>query len=150
MDHDALQTGAMEDDNRDFVSLTTTDSYACPNMSARDRQRRLNIPCPGSMRAPGEAQGGFALESAIDELSYALGIDPLLLRLRNYAEIHPQLGLPWSSKALRECFAVGAERFGWSDRDPARGIDDATAAGASASASPGSAGRGCSSAVRPG
>ena len=118
MDHDALQTVAMEDDNRDFVSMATTDSYACPNMSARDRQRRLNIPCPGSMRAPGEAQGGFALESAIDELSYALGIDPLLLRLRNYAELHPQLGLPWSSKALRECFAVGAERFGWSDRDP--------------------------------
>ena len=76
----------MEDDNRDFVSLVTTDSYACPNMSARDLQRRLNIPCPGSMRAPGEAQGGFALESAIDELSYALGIDPLQLRLRNYAE----------------------------------------------------------------
>ena len=118
MDHEALQTVAMEDDNRDFVSSTTTVSYACPNMSARDRQRRLNIPCPGSMRAPGEAQGGFALESAIDELSYALGIDPLLLRLRNYAEVNPQLGLPWSSKALRECFKVGAERFGWFDRDP--------------------------------
>ena len=103
-----LQTTAMEDDNRDFVSLVTTDSYACPNMSARDLQRRLNIPCPGSMRAPGEAQGGFALESAIDELSYALGIDPLKLRLRNYADIHPQLGLPWSSKALRECYEVGA------------------------------------------
>ena len=118
IDHEALQTVAMEDDNRDFVSLVTTDSYACPNMSARDLQRRLNIPCPGSMRAPGEAQGGFALESAIDELSYALGIDPLQLRLRNYAETHPQLGLPWSSKALRECYEVGAERFGWCDRDP--------------------------------
>jgi xanthine dehydrogenase YagR molybdenum-binding subunit len=118
MDHDAVQTTAMEDDNRDFVSLVTTDSYACPNMSARDHQRRLHIPCPGSMRAPGEAQGGFALESAVDELSYALGIDPLQLRLRNYAETHPQLGLPWSSKALRECFEVGAERFGWGDRDP--------------------------------
>src|SRR6185436_11638270 len=56
--------------------------------------------------------------SAIDELSYTLGIDPLQLRLRNYAETHPQLGLPWSSKALRECFEVGAERFGWGDRDP--------------------------------
>jgi CO/xanthine dehydrogenase Mo-binding subunit len=118
MDHDALQTVAMEDENRDFVSLTTTDAYACPNMSARDRQRRLNIPCPGSMRAPGHAQGGFALESAIDELSYALAIDPLELRLRNHADVHPQLGRPWSSKALRECFAVGAERFGWADRDP--------------------------------
>jgi xanthine dehydrogenase YagR molybdenum-binding subunit len=118
IDHEALQTTAMEDDNRDYVSLVTTDAYACPNISARDLQRRLNIPCPGSMRAPGEAQGGFALESAIDELSYALGIDPLRLRLRNYAEVHPQLGLPWSSKALRECYELGAERFGWSDRDP--------------------------------
>jgi xanthine dehydrogenase YagR molybdenum-binding subunit len=118
MDHEAIQTTAMEDDNRDFVSLVTTDSYACPNVSARDLQRRLNIPCPGSMRAPGEAQGSFALESAIDELAYALGIDPLRLRLRNYAEMHPQLGLPWSSKALRECYEVGAERFGWFDRDP--------------------------------
>ena len=118
MDHEAVQSVAMEDDNAELVSLVTTDSYACPNMSARDLQRRLNIPCPGSMRAPGEAQGGFALESAMDELSYTLGIDPLDLRLRNYAETHPQLGLPWSSKALRECYEVGAERFGWSQRDP--------------------------------
>ena len=116
MDHEAVQTVAMEDDNMEFVSLVTTASYACPNMRARDLQRRLNIPNPSSMRAPGEAQGGFALESAIDELSYALGMDPLQLRLRNYAEIHPQLGLPWSSKALRECYEVGAERFGWSAR----------------------------------
>ena len=70
------------------------------------------------MRAPGEAQGNFAVESAIDELSYKLGMDPLDLRLRNYAEVQPQLGLPWSSKALRECYTVGAERFGWSRRDP--------------------------------
>jgi CO/xanthine dehydrogenase Mo-binding subunit len=118
MDHEAVQTVAMEDDNAEFVSLVATDSYACANVSARDVQRRLNIPCPGSMRAPGEAQGGFALESAIDELSYALGMDPLALRMRNYAETHPQLGLPWSSKALRECFEVGAERFGWSRRSP--------------------------------
>jgi xanthine dehydrogenase YagR molybdenum-binding subunit len=119
MEHEAVQTVAMEDDNTELVSLVTTDSYACPNMSARDLQRRLHIPCPGSMRAPGEAQGGFALESALDELSYALAIDPLELRLRNYADIHPQLELPWSSKALRECYAVGAERFGWDRRDPA-------------------------------
>jgi CO/xanthine dehydrogenase Mo-binding subunit len=121
IDHEAYQTVAMEDDNLEFVSLVTTDSYACPNIRARDFQRRLNIPNPGSMRAPGEAQGGFALESAIDELAYELAMDPLDLRLRNYAETHPQLDLPWSSKALRECYAVGAERFGWSDRNPAVG-----------------------------
>jgi CO/xanthine dehydrogenase Mo-binding subunit len=121
MDHEAIQTVAVEDDNLEPVSIVTTDSYACPNISARDVQRRLNIPCPGSMRAPGEGEGGFALESAIDELAYALGVDPLEIRLRNYAETHPQLGLPWSSKALRECFAIGAERFGWARRDPQPG-----------------------------
>jgi CO/xanthine dehydrogenase Mo-binding subunit len=65
------------------------------------------------MRAPGGTHGLFAVESALDELSYTLGIDPIELRLRNYAEVDPESGLPWSSKALRECYVVGAERFGW-------------------------------------
>jgi CO/xanthine dehydrogenase Mo-binding subunit len=108
----------VEDANTEPVTLISSSAYACPNVSARDRQRLLNIPPPGPMRAPGEAQGNFALESAIDELSYELGMDPLELRLRNYAEVHPQFGGPWSSKALRECYQVGAERFGWSRRNP--------------------------------
>jgi xanthine dehydrogenase YagR molybdenum-binding subunit len=57
------------------------------------------------MRAPGAAQGNFPLECALDELAYAIGMDPLELRLRNLAETHPQSGLPWSSNALRECYA---------------------------------------------
>ena len=68
--------------------------------------------------APGTTQGNFALESALDELSYTLGIDPIELRLRNYTEVHPVSGRPWSSKALRECYRVGAERFGWARRTP--------------------------------
>jgi xanthine dehydrogenase YagR molybdenum-binding subunit len=70
------------------------------------------------MRGPGTTQGNFALESALDELSYTLGIDPIELRLRNYTEVHPGLGVPWSSKALHECYRVGAERFGWARRTP--------------------------------
>ena len=100
------------------VAASSANAYACPNVATRDRQRRLNIPSPGSMRAPGVAQGNFALESALDELSYALGLDPVQLRLRNDARSHPQSGLPWSSRAMGECYAVGAERFGWSRRDP--------------------------------
>jgi xanthine dehydrogenase YagR molybdenum-binding subunit len=73
------------------------------------------------MRAPGAAQGNFAMESALDELSCALGIDPVELRLRNYTEVHPASGRPWSSKALRECYRAGAERFGWADRTPQPG-----------------------------
>jgi xanthine dehydrogenase YagR molybdenum-binding subunit len=118
IDHQATHGVATQDANTEPVTLISSSAYACPNVSARDRQRRLNIPPPGPMRAPGEAQGNFALESAIDELSYELGMDPLQLRLRNYTEVHPQFGGPWSSKALRECYQVGAERFGWSRRNP--------------------------------
>jgi CO/xanthine dehydrogenase Mo-binding subunit len=100
------------------ITLATGNTYAWPNVATRNRHVLLNIPAPCAMRAPGAAQGNFAIESALDELSYQLQIDPIELRLLNYAEDHPQSGLPWSSKALRECYRVGAERFGWAKRDP--------------------------------
>jgi xanthine dehydrogenase YagR molybdenum-binding subunit len=65
------------------------------------------------MRAPGEASGSIALESAIDEMAQAASIDPLEFRLRNYAEVEPVSGKPFSSKALRDSYAQGAARFGW-------------------------------------
>src|SRR5260221_10154943 len=68
------------------------------------------------MRAPGEATGSIALESAIDEAAHSCGMDPLAFRVKNYAEVEPMSGKPFSSKALRECYARGAERFGWSRR----------------------------------
>ena len=68
------------------------------------------------MRAPGEATGSITLESAIDEAAHAAGMDPLAFRLKNYAEVEPISGKPFSSKALRECYEQGAERFGWSAR----------------------------------
>ncbi|CAN5477455.1 xanthine dehydrogenase family protein molybdopterin-binding subunit [soil metagenome] len=67
------------------------------------------------MRAPGENPGMFALESAMDELAYALKIDPLKLRDINYSEKAPATDLPFSTKALRECYRIGAEKFGWSN-----------------------------------
>jgi xanthine dehydrogenase YagR molybdenum-binding subunit len=118
IDADGLSSVAMEDDDYEPVSLCAAVSYACPNVRTRDRQVRLNIPCPGSMRAPAEGQGNFALESALDELAHSLGMDPLELRLRNFADVDPLSGLPWSSNALRECYERGAERFGWSRRNP--------------------------------
>lgn len=121
IEHHGLSSVAMEEDDYEPVSLCSAVSYACPNVVTRDRQARLNIPCPGSMRAPAEAQGNFALESAIDELAHTLGMDPLDLRLRNIADTHPVLGLPWSSNALRECYTEGAARFGWSRRPPGTG-----------------------------
>ncbi len=78
----------------------------------------LDVGTPTFMRAPGETTGSFALESAMDELAVALRIDPLALRLKNYAEADPQENKPWSGKSLRECYQVGAEKFGWSRRNP--------------------------------
>ncbi|MBP5973847.1 xanthine dehydrogenase family protein molybdopterin-binding subunit [Brasilonema sp. CT11] len=92
--------------------------YACPNIETSHRLVQLDQGTPTFMRAPGEASGSFALESAMDELAYKLNIDPIELRLRNYAEVDPSKNLPWSSKSLRECYKVGAERFGWQKRNP--------------------------------
>jgi len=79
----------------------------------------LDISTPGFMRAPGEMQGLFALESAMDELAADLGLDPIELRLRNEPETDPETGQPWSSRDVRWCLQEGAARFGWADRDPA-------------------------------
>ncbi len=87
--------------------------YASPAISATHEGVRNDIGTPLFMRAPGEASGSAALESAIDEAAWACRMDPLDFRLRNYAEVEPISGKPFSSKALRECYAEGAARFGW-------------------------------------
>lgn len=74
---------------------------------------RLHLMTAGSVRAPGEAVGMQALESAMDELANVIGIDPVELRLRNIPERHPAEDLPFSSRKLAECLMFGAERFGW-------------------------------------
>jgi xanthine dehydrogenase YagR molybdenum-binding subunit len=98
-------------------AVPTRMLYACPNVQTRHRLVRLDIGTPTFQRAPGEATGTFALESAMDELAIALRMDPVELRLRNYAEKDPEDGRPWSSKSLRECYRLAAEKFGWSRRD---------------------------------
>ena len=116
--HDNLSPTSPFDE---FVESTTNNSrvlYACPNVTTTHRLVRLNAGTPTYMRGPGESVGTFALESAMDELAAALELDPIELRLRNYAETDPETGLPWSSKSLRQCYRIGAERFGWSNRNP--------------------------------
>jgi xanthine dehydrogenase YagR molybdenum-binding subunit len=90
--------------------------YASPNIATTYDAVRLDTGTPLFMRAPGEATGSVALESAIDEMAHACGMDPLAFRLANYAESEPMSGKPFSSKALRECYTQGAERFGWARR----------------------------------
>lgn len=94
----------------------TRTIYECPNVSTISAAVKTDLPTPCAMRAPGAVSWMFALESALDELAYALNIDPLELRLINYAEKDPDSGMPWSSKELRKCYEVGAKKFGWEKR----------------------------------
>jgi len=92
--------------------------YQCDNVKVSFKLAQLDLTAPADMRAPGAAWGLFALESAMDELAVELKIDPLELRLKNYAERDQNRNVPFSSKAMRECYRQGAERFGWSRRNP--------------------------------
>lgn len=98
------------------VAVGTREAYACPHVATRHRQVRLNVTLPAWARAPGYAEGSFALESAVDEIAYLLEIDPLELRVRNHTSVHPPTRRPWSSNALMQCYRVGAARFGWNAR----------------------------------
>jgi xanthine dehydrogenase YagR molybdenum-binding subunit len=103
----------------DFIEPAANAShalYASPAIATSHEAVRIDRGTPLFMRAPGEAPGSAALECAIDEMALACGMDPLAFRLKNYADIEPISGKPFSSKALRECYAQGAARFGWSAR----------------------------------
>lgn len=93
-------------------------TYACPDRRTRYGLVPMNVSTPCPMRGPGWATGLIGQEMAMDELAEQLRLDPIELRLRNYAERDPVKDLPWSSKALRACYRQGAERFGWSRRTP--------------------------------
>jgi xanthine dehydrogenase YagR molybdenum-binding subunit len=116
--HDVIASTSFMEDWLESSALATRMLYACDNRKTSHRLVKLNIGTPTFMRAPGEATGTFAIESAMDELAVAMKMDPIELRLRNYAEQEPETKLPWSSKKLRECYRTGAERFGWSRRNP--------------------------------
>jgi xanthine dehydrogenase YagR molybdenum-binding subunit len=91
--------------------------YSCPNVEVSHRLVRLNLTTPCPMRAPGETPGVYALECALDELAHQIGVDPIELRVRNYAEIDEYKNRPWSSKKLRECYERAGQKFGWSNRN---------------------------------
>jgi xanthine dehydrogenase YagR molybdenum-binding subunit len=110
------------DEHVEPCGLTTRLLYACPNVEIQHNLVQLNTSTPTAMRAPGECPSTFALESAMDELAYTLKIDPIELRLINHADTHPDSGKPWSSKHLKDCYRIGAERFGWSRRHPEPGL----------------------------
>ncbi|TMS00562.1 xanthine dehydrogenase family protein molybdopterin-binding subunit [Nonomuraea basaltis] len=109
----------------EFAEQTATPArvmYAAPAHRTAHRLVRLDVATPSWMRAPGECPGMYALESAIDELACAAGIDPVELRVRNDPETEPESGLPFSSRNLVACLREGAHRFDWDRRDPAPGV----------------------------
>ena len=116
IDHEGLAATSSFDDFVEPAANASQGLYAAGALRSAHRAVRLDVGTPGPMRAPGEASGSAALECAMDEMAEAAGIDPLEFRLRNYAETEPGTGKPYSSKALRECYMQGAERFGWAGR----------------------------------
>jgi len=98
------------------VALVSRMLYACDNIATSHRLVSVNQGLPTYMRAPGEASGNFALESAMDELAVALNMDPVELRLRNHTDKDSTSGKPFASKGLRACYEQGAEAFGWRQR----------------------------------
>ena len=116
LDHHTKTTSSTFDDFFEPASDISHTLYASPAIATSHEAVRTDIGTPLFMRAPGEATGSIALESAIDEMAQACGMDPLAFRLKNYAEVEPISGKPFSSKALRECYTQGAARFGWERR----------------------------------
>ncbi|WP_342107994.1 xanthine dehydrogenase family protein molybdopterin-binding subunit [Methylobacterium sp. SI9] len=117
--HDAIHGTSHYEDYQEVVVNWSGVLYRCDNVALTYGLVKVDTPTPGDMRAPGAVSGVFAIETAMDELAYAAGIDPIALRLKNYAESDATAGgKPFGSKELKNCFTQGAERFGWAKRTP--------------------------------
>lgn len=90
--------------------------YDSPVREITYQVAKLNVGTPTFMRAPGEAPGMFALESALDELAHELKLDPIALRVLNHTTVDPMKKHPFSGDNLRDCYKIGAEKFGWTNR----------------------------------
>ncbi|MGE5183549.1 MAG: xanthine dehydrogenase family protein molybdopterin-binding subunit [Acidobacteriota bacterium] len=117
--HDVVSETSRFDEFVEGSAQQTRMLYACPSVATSHRIVPIDIGTPTFQRAPGESTGQFALESAIDELAYLANLDPLELRLRNYAAKDLHEDKPWSSKSLRECYKAAADKFGWARRSMA-------------------------------
>jgi xanthine dehydrogenase YagR molybdenum-binding subunit len=119
--HDAYSANLRTEQQYEAAADQTRTLYAGANRLTRHRLVPLDAPVASAMRAPGEAVGLLALECAMDELACQLGIDPIELRLRNEPAEDPERHVPYSSRHLLECYQAGAERFGWTARNPRPG-----------------------------
>ncbi|AKF04380.1 xanthine dehydrogenase family protein molybdopterin-binding subunit [Sandaracinus amylolyticus] len=114
--HDAVQKQTRGSDYVEQTATAGRSLYAAPNRRTTHRSIALDLPVAGDVRAPGEAPGLFAIESAMDELAYTLDVDPIALRIANEPTIHPELNIPYSDRRMVECMREGARRFDWNRR----------------------------------
>ncbi len=116
--HDVIEQTSTIREFAEQTAVATRMMYAAPDRRTTHRLARLDVPSPTIMRAPGECPGMFALESAMDEMAIACGLDPIEFRIRNEPEIDPDTGHTFSSRGLVACLREGAQHFGWQQRDP--------------------------------
>lgn len=114
--HATISETSFVDEFVETAGVATPMLYSTPNVDVSHELVRLNRGTPCPMRAPGESVGTYSLEAAMDELAYKLNIDPLQLRLINYADTEEQKKKQFSEKSLKECYQRGAEAIGWSNR----------------------------------
>ena len=117
--HEATSITSRYEDFQRNVTNWSGALYKSPTAKYSHKLARLDLPTPGDMRAPGGACGVYALECAMDELAVKLDLDPVELRLRCYSDRDQNADIPYTSKKLRECYAQGAQAFGWDKRNPA-------------------------------
>ncbi len=116
LDHEAWVLTGAYGGSGSIIGGPTKDLYRCPNVRTAVWGVRANTDAGRAFRAPGYVEGTFALEGATDALAAELGMDPLDLRMKNYAEESPARGIPYTVKGLREAYENGAERMGWRAR----------------------------------
>jgi len=116
LEHRSTSTTSTIEDWVETCAVVTRMLYASPAVATTHRLAKMNVGTPTFQRAPGESSGMFALESAMDEMAIAAGLDPIEFRLRNDAKRDDQKDAPFSSKALAECYRIGADKIGWSRR----------------------------------
>lgn len=116
IEHVMWSSGSPVSEYYEMGAWATRFLYACPNVISKYWRVRVNEDLPGSMRAPGDMQAMFALESGLDELAHALHLDPIAVRHRNYTAVNPLSGKPYTSKRIEQCLQHGAELIGWDQR----------------------------------
>jgi xanthine dehydrogenase YagR molybdenum-binding subunit len=117
--HDSITPSSIFDNYIEYAALCPRSLWgAGGGISTNHKIVHVNRNTPTALRAPHEALGHFALESALDELAYATGADPVTIRLLNDTEVDPESGRPFSTRAMRKCLTEGAARFGWEKRTP--------------------------------